>query len=289
MKTCIVCQHSELNLYSDQHWEVWGDDYRLVRCASCSSVFTDPLPSGDVLARVYAECFDYRWYQDHYSAKYRDCRKRIDEYRSLLGKRVLDFGGGVGYLSAALREKGYDSQTYDPFCKQGDQVDSGWETVIALHVLEHANDPDNLILEMKKLMASGGRLILAVPNAAGRGYRDLGMQWVWAQPPLVHIIHFTSVGLQRLLERHGFIVESVSYAERWDANCYTDLDEVHRFRLLDSLWGRQPYNRFGWYRKACAFVSSSLRFRGLNKVMKSPPADMRECSELQMVARYKDL
>jgi len=282
---CIVCQNTLSTAYSNQVWHIWDVQYSLVRCNNCASIFTNPLPSDEVLAKVYAESFDYRWYQDHYTAKYRDCQSRIVEYRQLIGKRVLDFGGGVGYMSAALRSAGYESITYDPFCRESDKVESGWDAVIALHVLEHANNPDRTIMQMKSLLAADGRLILAVPNAGGEGYRKLGMHWVWAQPPLLHIVHFTVVGLRSLLERNGFIVEEVHYAERWDANRYCDLEQVEQFKKLDSLWGRQPYNRYGLYRKACAAYVSAKRYKGLQKALFARSQHSEDFSELQIVAR----
>jgi len=243
------------------------------------------MPDDTVLARVYSECFDYRWYQDHYGAKLRDCRDRIDEYRPVLGRRVLDFGGGVGYLSAVLRDEGYESVTYDPFCRKDDQTVGLWDTVIALHVIEHANDPDRTLGEMKRLLAPGGNLILAVPNAAGRGYRERGMDWVWAQPPLIHTLHFTAAGLSALLERHGFAVESVTFAERWDANLCTDLERVTFHSMLDQAWSRQPWHGYPLYRKGCAMISSLLRSQGLRRARHGYNQVNTDYSELQIFAR----
>jgi SAM-dependent methyltransferase len=243
------------------------------------------MPDDAVLTRVYDECFSYQWYQDHYGAKSRDCRERIGEYRPFLGKKVLDFGGGLGYLSAALRNEGYQSITYDPFCRKDDEKVGSWDTVIALHVLEHANDPDRTVKEIKGLISDGGRLILAVPNAGGKGYRERGMAWVWAQPPLIHTIHFTAIGLTSLLERHGFVIESVSFAERWDANLCTDLERVKLHSWLDAAWSRQPWHGYSLYRKGCAFLSSRFRIMGLRKARKGFDPANGEYSELQVVAR----
>lgn len=287
MTICPVCLHVETRPYSAQTWNFWGVEYRLLSCDACNSISTYPLPDNDVLAKLYAECFDYRWYQDHYGAKLRDCRERVREYRPILGQRVLDFGGGVGYLSAVLREEGYESITYDPFCRQDDKKEGLWNTVIALHVLEHANDPDSTLGEMKSLLAKGGNLILAVPNAAGRGYRELGMKWVWAQPPLMHTLHFTAAGLSALLERNGFTIESLTFAERWDANLCTDLDRVAFQSLIDSAWGRLPYNRYRLYRKGCAVASSLFRSIGLQIARQGYDPANTDYSELQVIARVR--
>jgi 2-polyprenyl-6-hydroxyphenyl methylase/3-demethylubiquinone-9 3-methyltransferase len=282
---CPVCRANGVSAYSTGTWPVWGVEYSLMTCKDCGSHWTDPMPDDSVLSKVYSECFNYQWYQDHYGAKLRDCRERIGEYRPFLGRRVLDFGGGVGYLSAALRKEGYESVTYDPFCRKDDVTVGLWDTVIALHVIEHANDPSRTLEEMKCLLANDGKLLLAVPNAAGKGYRERGMEWVWAQPPLIHTIHFTAAGLTALLEHHGFAVESVSFAERWDANLCTDLERVKFHSRLDQAWSRQPWHNYALYRKGCALISSLLRFRGLRKARQGYDSANADYSELQIVAR----
>ncbi len=236
--TCLVCCKGVSESYGEWHWEIGGETYQLARCRSCGSVFTNPLPDDATLRTLYKNDFDYRWYQDHYDAKLRDCRMRIHEYRGILGHRVLDFGGGVGYFSAAARELGFDSDTYDPFLTSKTAIGGRWDTVVALHVLEHSNNPDSIIEQIKRLLIPGGRLILAVPNSASLGYKKLGMHWVWAQPPLLHVYHFNASGIKSLLSRHGFGEFKVSYHERWDANLYSDLENVRLSNVMDALWSK---------------------------------------------------
>lgn len=284
-KHCPVCNKGLPRAYNDQQWEFWGVEYRLVMCPECGSAYTDPMPGGETLKKVYATWFDYRWYQDFYNAKLRDCRIRLKEYQELMGRRVLDFGGGVGYFSSAAREEGYVSQTYDPYASGDVLGDEKWDTVVALHVLEHSNDPDDTVEQIKKILTPKGTLILAVPNFSSLGYRKLGMGWVWAQPPLLHIFHFTAEGLKALLGRNGFEDIKISYHERWDANLYTDLEKVKTFRRLDSLWLRQPFNRIGLYRKLVARLNSALRFNGLKKALKGYDSENNGYAELHVSAR----
>jgi SAM-dependent methyltransferase len=257
---------------------------KLIQCLSCHSIFTSPKPSDDVLKELYRKSFDFRWYRDHYDAKLRDCRARIQECGAHMGKRVLDFGGGVGYFPKAASEAGLESITYDPYVNAAIPAKGHWDCVVALHVLEHSNDLDHTISQIKSFLAPGGSVIFAVPNASGLGYQKLGMRWVWAQPPLVHLFHFTAAGLQALLTRHGFDRLEASYHDRWDANYHADVLHSGRQRLLDSLWGLKPLNRFGPYRRLIATVVSALRRRSLNQSNKAqiPEADR---AELLIIAR----
>jgi SAM-dependent methyltransferase len=284
MKKCTVCAIGAPRSYGEQEWDIKGSKFRLAVCTSCGSIFTDPLPDDATLQNLYERDFDYRWYQDHYEAKLCDSRIRVNEYRNTMGSRVLDFGGGLGYFSAACEEQGFESRTFDPFYDRDSDIEPGWDTLVALHVLEHANNLDALVEKMKGLLKPGGNVILAVPNLRSRGYQELGMAWVWAQPPLLHIFHFTAAGLRALLARHGFRDLRISYHERWDANLYTDLEQVDRFRKLDAAWSRRPLAFLPLYRRKIARRNASERFHGLEQAMKGFDPARDVYAELQIIA-----
>lgn len=281
---CPICFAKRSRLYSNEEWAIGGGPYRLALCDACGSSGTFPLPTDASLKKLYATSFDYRWYRDHFQAKLKDSRMRLEEYKELLGPRVLDFGGGLGYFSLAAREAGHQSATYDPFTTATPVEKGAWDTVVALHVLEHANDLDRICDQIKELLVPGGRVIFAVPNFSGRGYREQGMRWVWAQPPLIHIFHFTAAGLFTLLSRHGFANIEVSYHERWDANMYCDVEHAERFNKWDSAWGIRPFNFFPPYRKLIAYLNSRRRFRGLAESLRHYDSASDIFSELQVTA-----
>jgi SAM-dependent methyltransferase len=285
---CHVCRKGRAVLKDQEVWNLDGIMYRLAECQFCGSAFTTPLPTNKVLKELYARGFDFRWYRDHLWAKKKDASIRYNEYKPLLGASVLDFGGGFGYFSSVCRSRGHPSVTYDPYAPSaGTVAGSKFDTVVALHVLEHGNDIDSLILQMRAFLKPAGTLILAVPNYKGAGYRRRGMRWVWAQPPLVHIHHFTAEGLTALLSRRGFGELNVSYHERWDANLYCDCDEANDFEKWDGMWGRKPYNGYKVYRRLIAIYNSARRFRGLMRAVRLIHLSDESLSELQITAKLK--
>ena len=284
--TCPLCHAEDLKPYGEMQWTVWNVDYRLVQCSGCKSAFTDPMPDDATLKRLYETAFDYRWYQDHYGAKLLDCQQRIEEYRTLMGKRVLDFGGGLGYFSQVARKEGYESISYDPYTTHGVSPGNDWDTVVSLHALEHSNDLDRTINLIKSHLQPGGKLILAVPNFESEGYRTLGMNWVWAQPPLLHVFHFTAEGLKSLLARHGFADITVSYHERWDANRYTDLQDKEKFAKLDAEWGAPDVNPSPVKRALVAWRNSLLRVEALEQSLEPHDPNNENHAELQVAAAY---
>jgi SAM-dependent methyltransferase len=162
-----------------------------------------------------------------------------------------------------------------------------WDSVVASHVLEHSNEPESTVLNMKRLLRPGGRLILAVPNYAGRGYRELGMNWVWAQPPVIHVFHFTADGLTALLTRCGFKNVGVSFHERWDANTEADINHAERFRQMDGAWRihqRSNSLRASLKRRLVVYRNSRARFMALKRSWHSLDTSNRELAELQVVA-----
>lgn len=281
---CPVCRTGTTQAHGEQAWRIHGQTYRLRECVACGSAFTAPLPDDSVLKTIYGSIFDYRWYQDHYDAKLADCRTRVKEYDAMLGRRVLDFGGGMGYFAQAVTETGRTSVSFDPYVASTPPARGSWESVVALHVLEHSNDLDRTMAEIKEFLVPGGRLILAVPNFASLGYRKRGMDWVWAQPPLVHIFHFTARSLAALLTRHGFTDIETIFHERWDANLYCDLAHAEEFRRHDALWSLRPLKPFVPWRRWVARRNARLRFAGLEIAMRDHDPQSDIYAELQVNA-----
>lgn len=267
-----------------EKWDFDGVTYHLDLCNECRSAYTKPNPTDSTLEKLYRTSFNYRWYLDHYKTKLQDCRMRVQELGAFLGKRVLDFGGGMGYFSKAASEAGLESITYDPYVSSDLPSENNWDSVVALHVLEHSNDLDRTVTQISKFLAPGGRLIVAVPNFSSLGYQKHGMRWVWAQPPLVHVFHFTAAGLVALLSRHGFADIRVSYHERWDANRYCDVEYAKQFRKWDAAWGMRPFRAFPLYRRLIAYLNSRRRFRGLEESLRNYDSTSDISAELQITA-----
>ncbi len=280
---CPICYNDTLTRVGDERWLNDSEAYCLMHCDVCQTCFTYPLPDDAFLFKFYSETFNYQWYSDHLVAKLRDAEMRYAEYQPLLKGGILDFGGGLGYFSQTCRSHGHKSVTYDPYASNTTTTEK-WDTLIALHVLEHGNNPDDLIKKMKNLLNPAGQLILAVPNYAGLGYSKQGMGWVWAQPPFIHVFHFSAKSLCILLERHGFSNIKISYHERWDANIWCDADHVKTFKFFDGAWARQPFKSVPLLRKALARFNSYRRFRGLKKSLQKRENQAEFLSELQVSA-----
>jgi len=283
-QACQACLHPTLTKFGESEWVISGVLYHLEKCANCHTIFTSPVPSDETLNDLYKTSFNYNWYKDHYYAKLCDCRTRVKEYSNLLGNRVLDYGGGLGYFSRAVSEAGRESMTYDPYTTPEFSSDVKWDTIVLLHALEHSNNLDSTLSQIKELLTKGGRVIIAVPNSEGLGYQKQGKDWVWAQPPLLHIFHFTAKGLTALLSRYGFSNIDVKYMDRWDANTYCDIYNVDITRKMDSAWNKANNSSLPYCSKFIAFRNFLYRTYGLYKSKFITNKNNIKLSELQITA-----
>lgn len=144
--------------------------------------------------------------------------------------RLLDLGCAEGYVAADLRRLGHHVTGLDVSARPGvkERVDTfveadldeglppsvaeaTFDVVVAADVLEHVRDPERLLLDLHRVLAPDGRLLVSVPNfghwyprlrvASGRfdydrrGILDRG-----------HVRFFTRRSFARVLHRTGWHV-----------------------------------------------------------------------------------
>jgi len=268
---CPHCGASCVEPYRpEKQWEYAGEAIKLLHCPACDGQFSHPLPSAALLEQLYGKDYDYSWYRDHYPAKFLDALTRVWQYRKrglLRGKRILDYGGGLGYFSKALRLFGYEAETRDPVYQRSATgqataasvaaAGEKWDVVVCHHVLEHAPDPGAFLTGLGTLLAPGGSILIVVPNADSLGYKSYGPDWIWHQGPFIHIHHFTPRGLRTLVEQHGYQITGENYFERWDANTLADVGMTKQFQNWDGSFFTAPK------RKRAALRNTARRFGAL--------------------------
>ncbi len=106
----------------------------------------------------------------------------VGEYDTLVGKRVVDVGGGPGYFAQAFRRAGAESVFVEPFwdamTEDGKQLGYGvigdgvrlplgnatFDVSHSSNVLEHVTDPQGFVDEMIRVIRPGGVMFLAFTN-----------------------------------------------------------------------------------------------------------------------------
>jgi SAM-dependent methyltransferase len=203
-----------------------ANGFRLLRCSSCGTLFTEALPAGP------DEGMDYASYYDEGNLEVPRCvQDRLDalaeafaDYRML--NRWLDVGCGAGALLRAVEQRGWvavgtevapaaaESVRRDGFEVHLDTLDeaalaeASFDVVSIVEVVEHVSDADALLRGACRLLRPGGALYLTTPHARGLSARTLGTGWSAVAPP-EHLQLFSTRGVAALVQRAGLRVKEI--------------------------------------------------------------------------------
>ena len=167
------------------------------------------------------------------------------------GKKVLDYGGGVGMFANYLSSKGFDINMIEPNkeakeaakkknLKVFDSIEnlpknSSFTCITLWHVLEHVPHPERTIKRLKNHLESKGIILIALPNFKSFDSRYYGKFWAALDVPR-HLWHYTSEGIIYTLESSGF--EFVKKYPLWfDALYICYLSEKHKGNKLSLIKG----------------------------------------------------
>ncbi len=95
--------------------------------------------------------------------------------------------------------------------------DNSFDCVISSQVIEHIQYDESLFNEMRRVLRTGGTLILGTPDYATIGWRIIEPVYGFLIPGGYkdeHITHYTQEKLRQILERHGFAVDEAAYIAR---------------------------------------------------------------------------
>ena len=235
--TCLLCQQRKLTLLAKKLRD--SNHHRVVKCRHCGLIQLTPLPSTKAINQYYN---DQRFSIKSVRAKelkqkvelsIDDTKRRVDFVSSLIKpkSRVLDYGFGYGFFLEKMRKMGYlmsglelsplrlktaEKITKVPLFSNPNQLGSGgFDCLTLFHVLEHSNQPVDLLKSLKKLLSQNGQLVIEVPNvddhllAINRAYCD----FYWK---VAHLLYFNEKSLKKCLSKAGYKIKKISYAQRWN-------------------------------------------------------------------------
>jgi 2-polyprenyl-3-methyl-5-hydroxy-6-metoxy-1,4-benzoquinol methylase len=109
--------------------------------------------------------------------------------------------------AAVAAQKGHDvfTGTIEEFRKA--RPEAKFSAIFAQHVLEHIAEPHGFLTAAREMLEPGGKLVVCVPNFEARLRKVVPRSWGWYQVP-VHLHHFSSRALRRLLADAGFSIDT---------------------------------------------------------------------------------
>lgn len=227
------------------------------RCLECSLVFTYPQPESEQVAARYSG----HWFEGEYLPSYGvDPRRpnidhlapRFDRKLDTLERfrasgRILDVGAGAGLFLARAAQRGWSVSGVelsdfgprfakanfglDIFCGTLEAAafpDKHFDVVILQDTIEHVPDPAGMLREIRRILRTGGALVISTPNFDALGRIVTGDDWALISPA-EHLFLFSRRSLRRALEQAGFRCSGL----RSSAGLNPDLQ--HRPRMLRRL------------------------------------------------------
>jgi SAM-dependent methyltransferase len=227
--TCPICHSPDIK-YSitsrDNHYGVDGE-YHHFRCASCTALFLNPMPTERFLSNAYpSNYFAYRKLKGR--VLIRDVIKKIffvdndtkDPQFNRPGK-ILDVGCGNGEFLFHMSKNGWTSYGVEPSQaaasvgeRHGLTIHNGtllsanypenfFDYVRSNHSLEHMPNPHDNLKEIARILKPGGKLFIGVPNTDGFALGYFKEYW-WNLTAPQHPINYNERSLKALVLPYGF-------------------------------------------------------------------------------------
>jgi SAM-dependent methyltransferase len=253
---CPLCNSSETGILltcTDQL--VSREKFPVYRCSSCKFVFTNDYPDEDKSGNYY-ESDEYFSHTDSektlFEKVYRYVRKIMlrRKYNLVSGTThlskgsVLDIGCGTGHFLNEMKNKGwktggieinhkareYASSRFGLHVVPPEEIasfqDQSFSCITLWHVLEHLYNPDEWFVEIRRLLAGDGKVIIALPNCSSYDAYYYREYWAaWDVPR--HLWHFDPDTLPVLAKRSGFKVTGISTLP-FDVFYISVLSEKHK-------------------------------------------------------------
>lgn len=231
--TCPLCDSGGLtNAMACTDHFVTREAFTIVKCSRCGFLFTQDHPGENEAGRYY-ESEEYISHSDTseglMNKLYRFARTMMLRKKTALVKNetglshgtILDIGSGTGYFADAMTKTGWRAEGIEinPKAREFSKTSFGlnvfdpsetwsiekgkYDCITLWHVLEHFNDPNGYMQQIRRLLKPGGRCIIALPNSSSYDAIHYKEYWAaWDVPR--HIWHFTPQTFRRFAEKAGF-------------------------------------------------------------------------------------
>ena len=235
---CPICNSTDIQeqltakdyTVSEEKFDVW-------HCNACTARFTQDVPAQDAIGAYYAS----ENYISHSDTKkgiintlYHMVRKRtlgakrrlvINETGTVKGT-ILDIGCGTGAFLQTMKEADWNITGLEPDVvarnkaaelyninpqepgKLFELPAATYNVITMWHVLEHVHELHAYIKQIAALLATNGKLFIAVPNYTSKDAFIYKEYWAAYDVPR-HLYHFSPQSMEKLVNQHGLKLAAV--------------------------------------------------------------------------------
>lgn len=211
----VVDFHRSCEEARGAHLSLSGVPIYYRRCSNCKFLFTDAFDdwtAEQFKAHIYND--EYRLVDPDYETKRPQHNAAfLTRYWGALKEqlRILDYGGGNGLLSAALRENGFRTAlSYDPMVPAFSSRPEGkYDLVTSFETLEHVPDPLQSVENILACSAEPG-LVLFSTLVQPADFDRQRLNWWYVGPRNGHISLFSKQALAIVWNRFGYRLASLT-------------------------------------------------------------------------------
>ncbi|NRQ30491.1 class I SAM-dependent methyltransferase [Nonomuraea sp. NN258] len=224
--SCMMCGESRQQpLYQPTGGKGWR--YHVVRCPSCGFLYRNPNVRPERLGDLYATGYSNFLTGEYAANRQRRYRLTMEAFSPVFedgtGRRLLDFGSGVGLFLELAEQRGFDGYGVDLSADSVAQAnerltkartyfgapedvpeiaEGGFDVITLWSVLAHLPRPLEDFTTFRRLMAPGGVLLILTVNARSLLLKAYGSKWSGFTKN--HLMFYSSRTVPTLLKRTGF-------------------------------------------------------------------------------------
>lgn len=275
---CPVCKGESLKeVLSVQDFTVSNELFPVLECNDCSFRFTQGIPCETAIGRYYKSS-SYISHSNtktglvnrlYHAARYFTMMVKESLVKNATKKRVgmmLDIGSGTGTFVHKMAVAGWNVVGLEPdadaraFAVKKYNCDiypaedlyrlpeSNYDAITMWHVLEHVHSLDEYLVQLKKILAPKGKIIIAVPNYTSLDAQIYKEYWAAYDVPR-HLYHFSPASMRKLMERNGLRVISVK--PMWLDSYYISMlsEKYKKGNIMKAVWNGFRSNLRAFFNK----------------------------------------
>lgn len=227
--SCKLCNSSEFRYRDGEVRD--NKELKILECEGCGLVFLsnfDHIDDTFYKESKMHEKIDFEKWQNDTEV---DDTRRFEFVKTVtMNKSVLDFGSGNGNFLYKIKNIASEvcgvelEKNVKPFYEKNsiklyenlEQIDKKFDFITSFHVLEHLQEPIDMLKEMSLFLKDEGKIIIEVPNSEDAlltlyKSESFSKFTYWS----CHLYLYNQHTLSLLAEKAGLKIESIEHIQRY--------------------------------------------------------------------------